>query len=610
MEKSIVPTKQAVKRAVFTGSLLLAAIGIISLLSLQFYQQKNNQVFHSLLEENLQTYHLDQVSRAKGIINQISRLVEALAFDYQSITSPVREALAGLDAVERIEFIPLRELEQKLETEGAFEDAAQALQNLREGDILVSSVFGYDGMEDKSVFGIIAAVYREGDLAGALRCLVSSKCLVSAPDERARSHPDSYLVLKDGIMLQSGSEYLSGRRNIIEELARHGIGSKDIQRIKSYLAFGGCHGCQLQSKEYGRIYVGVSDLGYNGWRLITFETMDEVGEYSASVNKNTVFLAGELLALVLLFIFGITWVYISQRKKIMQGQVRYDVLAKFSDTILFEYDCEGHVLMFTPNIREQFPVMERRIVMPLKENLDSGLLHPEDVPRIREFLRNVDDLEADAQSLEMRFLSGDGTYHWMDCQCMLLRGKNGKPQTLFGKLSDVHEQKEKEQELLLKSTTDPLTGILNRAGTENRIRRYLKPDANGFLFMIDLDNFKAINDNMGHAAGDRLLRQFAQLLKKEFREKDVIGRLGGDEFVVYMAGARDRIAAENKAERLLALCVELGDIYTVSASVGIAAYPRDGRDYAVLYEEADQAMYQAKKNGKNSYCFAEELIKQ
>lgn len=607
MEKSIVPTKQAVKRAVFTGSLLLAAIGIISLLSLQFYQQKNNQVFHSLLEENLQTYHLDQVSRAEGIINQISGLMEALALDYQAVSIPVRDALVQLDAVERIEFIPLQKLEQKLEAEGSFADAGEALQSLKEGDTLVSSVFKCEGMEDKSVFSIMAPVYREGKFAGGLRCLVRAECLVTASDERIRSLADSYLVLKDGTMLQSDSEYMNGRLNIIEQLSHYGIGSQDIQRIKSYLTSGGYHGCQLESKEYGRIYVGLSDLGYNGWRLITFESMEQVAAYSESVNKNTVFLVGELLVLVFFFIFGISWVYIIQRKKIMQGQVRYDVLSKFSDTILFEYDCDEHMLMFTPNIREQFPVMDRRIVMPLKENLDSGLLHPEDVPRIREFLRNVDDLEQDSQSLEMRFLSGDGTYHWMDCQCMLLRGKNGKPQTLFGKLSDVHEQKEKEQELFLKSTTDPLTGILNRAGTENRIRRYLKPDANGFLFMVDLDNFKSINDNMGHAAGDRLLRQFAQLLKKEFREKDVIGRMGGDEFVVYMAGARDRIAAENKAERLLALCVELGDIYTVSASVGIAAYPRDGRDYAVLYEKADQAMYQAKKNGKNSYCFAGEI---
>ncbi len=158
---------------------------------------------------------------------------------------------------------------------------------------------------------------------------------------------------------------------------------------------------------------------------------------------------------------------------------------------------------------------------------------------------------------------------------------------------------------------DPLTGVWNRGYTETKINEFLSERRNnGVLFMLDMDDFKSINDTYGHIVGDEMLIKFGHTLQKLTRQDDIVCRLGGDEFVVFLKGACSHSAISEKAEQILVTlenCLikpDTGD--SVSVSIGIATAPADGTDFITLYNKADKSLYFVKQNGKNSYHFFSE----
>ena len=154
---------------------------------------------------------------------------------------------------------------------------------------------------------------------------------------------------------------------------------------------------------------------------------------------------------------------------------------------------------------------------------------------------------------------------------------------------------------------DALTGLFNRKYTEEMIQQSIKEGTPGMMFMIDLDNFKLINDQKGHAEGDKVIRMFADILRQYARSNDIVCRLGGDEFILYLVGVNDRKIAADRAKSILSTMTErLEEIEfaeNCSVSLGIAIYPQDGSDFQSLYSNADKALYLVKKNGKKSFRF-------
>ncbi|AIT25550.1 GGDEF domain-containing protein [Bordetella holmesii] len=153
---------------------------------------------------------------------------------------------------------------------------------------------------------------------------------------------------------------------------------------------------------------------------------------------------------------------------------------------------------------------------------------------------------------------------------------------------------------------DPLTGLNNRLLfrelaqlTMRTAQREKRPLA---LLMLDLDGFKAVNDQHGHAAGDSVLKQAARRMTETVRGSDVVARLGGDEFVVLLPGA-DALAAERVASLLIAVLSYpfAGVSASIGVSVGIALFPQDGATLDVLLDRADRALYEAKRAGRSCY---------
>ncbi len=211
--------------------------------------------------------------------------------------------------------------------------------------------------------------------------------------------------------------------------------------------------------------------------------------------------------------------------------------------------------------------------------------------------------EVDEMRHETRYLRADGTPIWVAASTTLVRGEQGEPLYYVLQVEDIGDRKQTERELRRLADHDALTGLLNRRGFMDGLRRELRrmerKGEYGALLLLDLDNFKLVNDNAGHLAGDQVLRTTADVLRRRLRATDVIGRLGGDEFAALVLNVTPRQAGEIAAETtetLRAMTVTAGDVtIDVAASIGVVAIDElSGENEDELLAAADRAMYRVK----------------
>ena len=174
---------------------------------------------------------------------------------------------------------------------------------------------------------------------------------------------------------------------------------------------------------------------------------------------------------------------------------------------------------------------------------------------------------------------------------------------------DITERLRAERRIEQLATKDALTGLPNRSmlaeEMTSSIARASRSHTQLVVMFIDLDHFKAVNDTLGHTAGDDLLRECAQRIAQCIREGDIVARLGGDEFVVLLTDVSDTSIVSPITERILQSLLAPyhlhGQDAKTSASIGICFYPADGTDVATLMKNADIAMYHAKEQNRNNY---------
>ena len=205
----------------------------------------------------------------------------------------------------------------------------------------------------------------------------------------------------------------------------------------------------------------------------------------------------------------------------------------------------------------------------------------------------------------------EGELHYLSISGEPIFGPDGRFAGYRGVGRDITELKLAEKRLQHLATHDGLTDLPNRVafgqflGLElARALRYRRKLA---VLFIDLDGFKQINDRLGHAAGDTLLKEMSRRLSECLRDSDIVARLGGDEFAVLLQEMREAVDAAAAARKILAAVLEPMRLQEqecrVTASVGICMYPADAQDEQALMMKADIAMYRAKEQGKNNFQF-------
>jgi diguanylate cyclase (GGDEF)-like protein/PAS domain S-box-containing protein len=211
--------------------------------------------------------------------------------------------------------------------------------------------------------------------------------------------------------------------------------------------------------------------------------------------------------------------------------------------------------------------------------------------------------DSDRSHGEYRYLRADGTTLWVAVWTGRIPGPGGESLYYVVQAEDIDDRKQAERELRQLADHDALTGLLNRRGfmdgLHRELRRMDRRGEYGALLLLDLDNFKVVNDTAGHLAGDQVLQTTAEVLRRRLRATDVVGRLGGDEFAALVLNVTPRQAreiADETAEALRALTVTAGEqTIRVAASIGVVAIDEIHTETEDdLLAAADRAMYRAK----------------
>ena len=410
-----------------------------------------------------------------------------------------------------------------------------------------------------------------------------------------------YVCNADGEILAGDMRIFNIQYTVASELRSAKVKDKKIEKVIGTLKnLTSGSSCVFSELEKSNVYLVASKLEDRDCILLSGYRSGKMKNYKGIIINENRMLILTLLGCVAVMIFFAVRFYLKQQKRVMKGQARYDILSEFSDTVLFEYDCLDKTLVFTPNITTLFGLKEIGQIHPFDENTDFTMIHPDDISKVKTLLLTIGDTEDEVDDFAIRFKDKNGNYRWVRWKGRLVRGRLGIPQVFLGKISDVQEEMTKEQDLLEKASIDGLTGALNRKSAEHKITTLMQNcDCRGFLFMLDIDDFKTVNDTMGHAVGDLALITLVKLLKEHFRRDDIIGRLGGDEFIVFMANTEDAAIARTKGEEILNILAKAEVTPHFTVSIGAAAYPAAGSDYESLYLAADHAMYVSKKSGKN-----------
>jgi diguanylate cyclase (GGDEF)-like protein/PAS domain S-box-containing protein len=271
-------------------------------------------------------------------------------------------------------------------------------------------------------------------------------------------------------------------------------------------------------------------------------------------------------------------------------------------------DLDGNVLEVNDTLTRMFGGLEHHV----RGRRVTDWAHPEDRPHVWELYGELVRGEREHFRVEKPFYRNDGTVLWTNLTVSLLRDAEGQPEYQLALMEDTTERRLLNLRLRYEATHDALTGLPNRTLFFERLEKALSAgDGARFgLCYLDLDGFKAINDSLGHAAGDRLLVEVADRLQScATAPGEMVARLGGDEFVALTTGPDTQREVDELATRILAvlaspICVD-GREFTVRGSIGIVEGPAAERTTAEVLRSADITMYRAKSAGGNRFELAD-----
>ena len=299
----------------------------------------------------------------------------------------------------------------------------------------------------------------------------------------------------------------------------------------------------------------------------------------------------------------------NSRSHIMESRLqdtmeRYRIINDLTDNIIFEWDILRQTIQISPQWKDHFGY-EPYSLQVVDNTLRSSRIHPDDLPAVRSVATAVLAGEHN-QEADLRIANAEGKYIWCRVRLSAQVDAQGTPFRAVGVIRNIDSSKRINLALQEQAQRDSLTGLLNKASAQNSIKKYLEsPEHSGSsaLLIIDLDNFKGVNDRFGHLFGDTVLTRTAHTIRRMFRGGDIIGRVGGDEFLVLM---KDVSSEELVRDRCTLLMQALQEVFQsdsadcpVSCSAGVSLSPEHGTSFQELFQRADQALYHSKQSGKN-----------
>lgn len=296
-----------------------------------------------------------------------------------------------------------------------------------------------------------------------------------------------------------------------------------------------------------------------------------------------------------------------ERDELRLSLERHRVIMDQATDIIFEWDIQADTMTFSANWQKKFgyPPLEGDLFRSIPQ---AGYIHPEDTEAFLHTMRSLSFGSPYAEA-ELRLRDAMGNYTWCRMRATTQFDIDGNPLKVIGVLLDIQQEKIQRDNLMEQASRDPLTGLLNKGAVKTAVEQHLGMHGHpaGAMMIIDLDNFKNINDTYGHLCGDTVLSDVASKLRHGFRRSDVLGRIGGDEFLVFLPGIPHpkALVLAQVIVRLLRGIEVQGKPGQIGGSIGIAFYPEDGKDFYELYRNADRALYYVKSTSKGGYAMYE-----
>ncbi len=489
----------------------------------------------------------------------------------------------------------------------------------------MSGYFGLSGSPSRLVNGetvniYALPIYRDTQIAGVL---------VSFFDEEFFNN-----LLFPGTLDKKGCTYIADQYgNIIfhSEDCEHSEQFKEvIQNLSTGWSLDGESGVKLRGDIKGSvsdtieyfhgqegIYISYVPIDFHGWYLVTL-TGTTVAEAQSKSIYDEIIPAFIYILIIIMTVAGYFFYMRNQRFKRLERKMHiesindesYRMIMEQTDDIIFEYDTMDKTYFHTANFRKNFGYEPTKT--GFLGSLEFDYVHPDDVVRFAELYERM-KMDRNLAEAEVRIIDSEGEYLWTRIYMLGVFDQEGRLARVIGKIVNIDEKKKELQYLKEMAVMDSATGVYNKQTTEDMIKAFITVEGKHgkhAMLVIDIDDFKGINDDHGHRVGDAVISALGAELNHIFRATDIKGRIGGDEFMILMKDIEGIDLILSKAEAI-------GQIFknrefdenkgiVVSASIGIAIYDKDGSTYEELYEAADRALYNCKNFQKGTFAFCKE----
>lgn len=596
---------------------------VILIGSFVWFSDHTDEMIESTTEFYLETNARSQAAAFHTKLENQVELLRVMARTWKSVDMDSPEAislaLSQMDLFEGFQRVAVAGKDAQLvDREGkSLGNIAEApyFKNAMEGKITISDVILHDQALGDYLY-IAVPILQEGVPVGVMYGQFPLSVLSNLIEAVGFQETSTSLLLSsDGTILarSATNELVTNRIGNFYDLGSNwGInGDMPVVDIKVDVLSQKTITVPYQTGSRERLAI-LTPVGMNNWYYAIVISQDVIHRQSSALSHNLIFV--EIMITAAFICLLITLLHIMRHTALVEKtNDRFKMATMQTHAIVFDYDFRKEALEVNGSIKFIDPDGKDRYTMQELEAKAKEFLHESD----RSVFRDFRELSANGKTSllkELRVLCADGNYYWYRLTGTVVRNDTGELVRLVGNFMNVEDEVSKQQQLKQKAEIDPLSGLLNKGAFTRYVTDLLATSKEGenlyAFYIIDLDNFKQVNDTLGHIIGDQVISDVAKKLCTVFSENDFVGRVGGDEFTAFLklSGEGIHIGQKIISSKAGAACAIINEIYSdgkhevnITSSIGVAIYPKDGTTFEELYKKADSAMYKSKNGGKNRY---------
>lgn len=491
------------------------------------------------------------------------------------------------------------------------------------GNVTISDVLTSTVIPDDEIQVIAFPIYRNEAPNGIVYGILNVDELDHILENETGNHIYTQIVDSQGNYVTRGktSDILMKNKSIWEDFARYTFIESDITTIKTDVEKrkSGDFTFHLDGEEHISYYMPL-DIG--NYYIFSTTSSTHIKSRMSEIRGSVIALIIEVSAATFILLFGI---YKNNKfmhenlkkshKEVLSSVEMIAIAVQESNQYIFEYDINTGSLCKKAGVENALFVNSNLDHVP-NSIAEAGMVAESSVADFKEMFAKIKNEPSTEGIIKTET---EGVVRWFKVKMKNIYDEKGKTINTVGIVEDITEKKTQEELLKMgnkerrklkeRAERDGLTGLYNADTLKTKVSDILEDlddNASPHLFaLLDLDNFKEINDNFGHQYGDSVLVEVAQILKNTFRKDDIVARLGGDEFAILLVNAANYEVMEpifqNLCNNLSRTYMKDGKAVKVSASLGIASAPQQGTTFEELYKKSDLALYQVKNESKNGF---------